>query len=163
VKGGATLATAPPLDTPSAPFYPTAVQWRNDTVYLNAYSLKSSILISFNNISGYGTDIYVDNINLHGVRIIDTTAGIVPVISDENQNISIYPNPSRGQLNIYWNNLGSDKMDLTINNVLGEKVKELHTNVANQGLMTMDVSSLADGIYYVAANAGKTIKLVLMK
>ena len=166
-KGGATLATAPPLDTPQAPFYPTAAQWRTDTVYLNAYSHESPVMISFDNISGYGTLLYVDNINLHGNISKDTipTTGIRPILL--NENISIYPNPTKGLLNVTWNQINSDKINLSITDVLGEKVKEISIPISgqSQGSLSIDISGLTNGIYYVKAESDAVLiaKIILMK
>jgi len=64
VKGGTTLATAP--NYTAAVFVPTAVQWRTDTVYLNAYAGMGNVMVSFQNRGRYGQAIYVDNINIVG-------------------------------------------------------------------------------------------------
>ena len=61
--GGNQLASAPA--TTSA-FLPTASQWRNETIDLSAYNNVSSISVAFVNRSGYGNNLYLDNINLSG-------------------------------------------------------------------------------------------------
>ena len=164
VKGGATLATAPPLDTPEAPFYPTATQWRNDSVRLYTYSHQSGVMVSFNNISGYGTDLYVDNINLHGVIDTPVYNGIWAM---QNGQLSIYPNPTKGLLNISWGQIGSDKVTISVMDMLGEKVKEIKIAVPDQGggSSSIDISTLTSGIYYVKAEADSVlvVKIILMK
>ncbi|MEO5644701.1 MAG: PKD domain-containing protein [Bacteroidia bacterium] len=74
LKGGTNttgnLATAP--DQQASLFVPTAAQWRNETVSLNAYAGQGSVLIVFRNHGHYGQGLYVDNINITG------TASAIP-------------------------------------------------------------------------------------
>jgi PKD repeat protein len=164
VKGGNTLATAPHLDSPEAVFFPTATQWRTDSVNLYAYSNQAGVVVSFNNISGYGTYLYVDNINLHASV---STLGIQPSLISQNAQLSIYPNPTKGILNIAWNNIQNDKVTITVTDVLGAKVKETNIDVPDpdHGQSSIDISALNAGIYYVKAEGNVTVvaKVVLIK
>ena len=63
-KSSTTLATAPAT---TASFVPTAAQWRTETINLTPYVGNSKVILSFKNLSGYGNNLYVDNINLTGV------------------------------------------------------------------------------------------------
>jgi PKD repeat protein len=65
-KSGSTLATAP--DNTSA-FVPTSAQWRTETIDLTAFINQPNVIISFKNLSGYGNNIYVDNINVTGTPV----------------------------------------------------------------------------------------------
>ncbi|MDF3028944.1 MAG: hypothetical protein K0S23_3251 [Fluviicola sp.] len=67
-KSNTTLATAAALTTA---FTPTAAQWRTETVDLTPYIGQANVIIAFKNLSGYGNNLYVDNINVTGV--ISTT------------------------------------------------------------------------------------------
>lgn len=64
-KSGTTLATVAGYQSGSA-FVPTATQWRKDTVDLSAYVGQGNVIIAFRNLSGYGNNLYVDNINVTG-------------------------------------------------------------------------------------------------
>jgi PKD repeat protein len=64
LKGGTGLATAP--DQTSSIFVPTATQWRNDTVFLNAYSGQGNVMVVFQNRGRYGQALYIDNVNISG-------------------------------------------------------------------------------------------------
>ncbi len=64
LKGGTILATAPDQTTPI--FVPTAAQWRNEPVSLNAFAGQPSVIIAIRNRGRYGQAIYVDNINITG-------------------------------------------------------------------------------------------------
>lgn len=67
-KSGSTLSTAP---ASSSAYTPTSSQWRTETVNLTPY-VGNDVLIKFTAISGYGNNLYVDNVNL------TTSAGCVP-------------------------------------------------------------------------------------
>jgi PKD repeat protein len=63
-KSGTTLATA---NATTSAFTPTTAQWRSETVDLTPYVGNSSVWIAFRDLSGYGNNIYVDNINVTGI------------------------------------------------------------------------------------------------
>lgn len=76
LKGGASLSTAP---TTTSAFTPTSAQWRKDTVDLSSYAGTGHVSIAFINYSGYGNNIYVDNINVQ-TSCLDTTYNITASI-----------------------------------------------------------------------------------
>ena len=162
-RGGNDLATAPHLDSPSAPFYPTATQWRTESVNMLPFSFHPGVIISFNNLSGYGTDIYVDNINLNGIHKL-YPSGIDPI--GNRDGISIYPNPSRGNINITWSRVEAQSITLGIYDMLGEKVKELSIPFPGpDGNTSLDASALNDGMYFVRAEGRNAMvtKLTILK
>jgi hypothetical protein len=163
LKGGNTLATAPHLDSPSAAFFPSAAQWRTEIINLAAYSHLPSAIISFNNISGYGTYLYVDNINLRGAKSNNTG---INNLTDATERISFYPNPSSGVLTLSWYNVKKDQIVVHIYDLLGKKVKEiiLAVNESNES-SSIDVSDLTNGIYIVKtkSEAMNVMKLTIQK
>ena len=62
-KGGDILSTA---GTAAAYFTPASNQWRTEAVNLNAYAGQQNVLIAFQNINGYGNQLYIDNVNITG-------------------------------------------------------------------------------------------------
>jgi len=74
-KGGAQLSTA--VGTQTTAYTPTVnTQWRKETVSLAPYAGLSSVYVKFESRSGYGNNLYLDNIN-----ISYTTAASAPVAS----------------------------------------------------------------------------------
>ena len=67
LKGGSTLASATGTFTASI-FAPTATQWRNETVSLNAFVGQPNVMVVFQNRGRWGQALYVDNINITGVQ-----------------------------------------------------------------------------------------------
>ncbi|MBL7888863.1 MAG: PKD domain-containing protein [Bacteroidia bacterium] len=81
-KGGTGLATAP--DNSTSLFVPTgATQWRTETVNLNSYVGQANVMLSFQNKSGWGQALYLDNINLSGA----STAAAVAITSNDVDNV----------------------------------------------------------------------------
>ncbi len=72
LKGGTVLATAP--DQTASIFVPSAVQWRSESVSLNAFVGQGSVIVSVRNRGRYGQALYVDNVN-----ITSTTSALPPV------------------------------------------------------------------------------------
>ena len=74
-KGGSQLATA--VGTQTTAFTPTAnAQWRRDSVSLSAYVGQPSVYIKFESRSGWGNNVYLDNVN-----VLYTPASAPPVAS----------------------------------------------------------------------------------
>lgn len=59
-KGGATLSTN---GSGTNDFIPTATQWRKEIINLNNY-LGGDVIVKFQNINGYGNNLYIDNVNI---------------------------------------------------------------------------------------------------
>ncbi len=64
-KGNTTLATNGGANLTTA-FTPTANQWRTETVDLTPFAGQSNVRLNFQNKSGYGNFLYIDDINITG-------------------------------------------------------------------------------------------------
>ncbi len=60
-EGGTVLATAPAT---IGQFIPSAGQWKNVSLDLSAYDGQPTVSFSFDNLSGWGNFLYLDNINV---------------------------------------------------------------------------------------------------
>ena len=85
-KSGSALATAP---TTTGSFTPTAAQWRAETIDLTSYAGESQVFIKFVGISGYGNNLYIDDINILPYSTIGVTENKIPSAND----VAVYPNP----------------------------------------------------------------------
>jgi len=92
-----------------------------------------------NGASHYGAYYYVDD-----VSIIDCTNGVNEETNKD--GISVYPNPARSELGITNYELGIK--EVKIYNVMGEEVIS-HLLLVNSNSVTLDVSGLAKGMYFV--------------
>lgn len=79
-KAGTTLATAPDH---TDLFVPSAGEWRTESVDLSAYAGEARLVVAFNNISGWGNAIYVDNIQFTGPVDPDADMDGVSVLSGD--------------------------------------------------------------------------------
>ncbi|MBI2966991.1 MAG: gliding motility-associated C-terminal domain-containing protein [Bacteroidetes bacterium] len=62
-KSGSTLATAP--DNTNA-FDPTSSQWRRESVNIDVLAGNNNVMFRFENISGWGNYLYIDDVNMYG-------------------------------------------------------------------------------------------------
>ncbi|MBQ9508367.1 MAG: T9SS type A sorting domain-containing protein [Bacteroidales bacterium] len=129
-KYGATLATVAGTYT-SNYTNPTAAQFKNAEVDLTAFAGQSNVIVKFEFISGYGNNVWVDNINI--------TNGPLAVESVENSDLSIFPNPVKDVLTINYDKAISQ---IDVYDVNGKLVKTI-TTVDN----TINVSDLSEGVY----------------
>jgi Zn-dependent metalloprotease len=149
-KSGTTLATAPTYTiTNTTCWSPTAAQWRNESITLpsSVYG-QSNVMFSFENISGWGEWVYIDNINITG------TTGVA--IQGVN-GVSAYPNPAKNEFT-----LSSDKLINSVNvtDMLGN-ILLVEKPIAK--IMQVDISSLPAGVYFVRVSTEEAqglIKLV---
>ncbi|HTA28342.1 MAG TPA: C10 family peptidase [Bacteroidia bacterium] len=119
-KGGMTLGTTGNYVTTGADtnsigcFLPLSTNWRTDTVHIPAIANVNNVMFSFENRSGNGSPLYIDNINIPGLP-----AGVPSVSS--NPSVKVYPNPSNGQFTFGVNNISGTPY-VKIYNVLGQEV-----------------------------------------
>ena len=77
-KGGTQLATVTP--TLSTAFTPTSnAQWRRDSISLAAYAGQSGVYLKFESRSGWGNNLYLDNINVANTAAAAPTASFANV------------------------------------------------------------------------------------
>ncbi|MDB9733027.1 T9SS type A sorting domain-containing protein [Polaribacter sp.] len=123
----------------------------SDFTDLNLSQIFQMKFYGFDGANADGSlDIYLDNIYFY--------TGF-PLSTDKNNivNVSLYPNPAKGSLNISAKNTIENA---TIYNVLGKKIKSFTVNAKTSSL---DVSGLSRGIYilkYTANNAVGSMKFV---
>ncbi|PKP46390.1 MAG: hypothetical protein CVT95_07060 [Bacteroidetes bacterium HGW-Bacteroidetes-12] len=134
-------------------FVPTSTEWRNETVDLSALSGLASVELFFENKSGNGNNIYLDNIN-----ILDSgTVGIKETLLEL---ITVFPNPANNTLTISGLPTTS-ALTTTITDLAGKTIFIATTNPSNQ--QQIDISKLANGIYLLQLTMNtstKTLKFV---
>ncbi len=138
-NGGLTLETTP---AGTAKFTPTANQWGTETISLAAFDNTSTLTVSFLNWSGWGNQIFLDNIN------ISTTCALTTSISGNNLNC---------------NGVCDGTAAATASNNVGAVTYAWSANAGNQ--TTATVANLCAGTYTVtitdAANCSETETITL--
>ncbi|MGP8216329.1 MAG: C10 family peptidase [Bacteroidia bacterium] len=121
LKGGTTLCTTGGTagggtDTlhGGGCFLPGSTHWRTDTIKIPAIAGNADVMFSFENRSGNGTNLYVDNVNIPGVPL-----SIFNLSTYE--KITVYPNPNNGSITIQSTG-GNGQLSVEIYNVLGQNI-----------------------------------------
>jgi hypothetical protein len=138
---GDSLKTAPPINS-GVFFVPLPTQWKLQTVDLSAYVPSGGcVLIKFQNQTGLGLQLYLDDININGN----------PVGIDENLNdpgISIYPVPVKNKINLNFNNSDLEASDLSfdLSDYTGKVINRQKLFLKN-GKAEIKTDEIGDGFY----------------
>ncbi len=152
-KWSTALATAPPQ---SSDFFPTASQWRQETVSLQPYISFNNVILKFRNITDYENNMFVDDIN------ISIVTGIRKL--NDNLSISVGPNPNQGKLNVRIDTQSAQQVDFKIFNAVGSLLMDEKIGVTSAVIKQFDISKFPNGIYHLTVTTnGQTYteKLVL--
>ncbi|HEY4797630.1 MAG TPA: T9SS type A sorting domain-containing protein, partial [Bacteroidia bacterium] len=144
LKGGSTLANSV---TPLTCWQPTASDWRNDVVSLGSYAGQGSVMFAFENRSGWGEWIYIDNINIEAITAVET---INPL-----SGFNIYPNPAATSFTLDGVSK-AERIRYSIYNVVGAEIKV--GNVATSGGSfngKIFVNDIPRGMYFIKVSDGK--------
>lgn len=99
------------------------------------------VMSSAASITQLGSMFYVDDLD-----IVTGGADVIPV--NAILPVNVYPNPSNGKINI---ELPMNNAKIRIFNMIGV---EVYNSVAQSGLVSVDLSSNADGLYFVEIDNG---------
>lgn len=132
------LATVPPQSSPFSPSQGS--QWRKEVVNLSEFA-GQSVVLHFVNITGYGNNLYIDNVNISNV--VAPEAGISVSAAETCQAESIqFSDASQGENLIYSWNFGAGAVPLTASgpgphtvayNTAGNKTARL---IVNNGILS---------------------------
>jgi hypothetical protein len=115
----------------------------------------------------------IDNSDCHGVTYYKLSQtdknGTVEVLGirsvqpcSEFQEVYVYPNPAKDQINVSWTNLSMQR--LTITNSLGQNLMNSLVSDKSMTETAFDISQLANGVYYILVEqdfGSKTYKFVV--
>jgi hypothetical protein len=96
-----------------------------------------------------------------------STVCTVPNGIDEqvsNIEMTIFPNPTNGELNITIDLLNTQDFTISVINTLGQTVKEVKQTQSNGGTVKIDLSSNSAGVYFVTLKSktlSKTKRIIL--
>ena len=150
------LLTAGNLTTAFTATSGSATQWRTETFSLNSYVGQPEVQVMFRAISGYGNNLYLDDIN------VSATVGVGE--NSLEQQISLYPTPTSGDLFINLSAIKDNTVRISISDVTGKVVENYTAEKSNQTLINL--GNLQNGSYMVQIDAdGQRIikKVVLNK
>ena len=116
-------------------------EWREITLDLSAYEGKF-ITVKFRNESGYGNNMYVDDISLTGENLVKTNEPIQLV------NIQLSPNPTANTTTLQGTARQTEKIQLQLHNATGVQVwSEFLTVNAGKWEHPIPMATLPSGVY----------------
>uniref|UniRef100_UPI0025BAFC2D T9SS type A sorting domain-containing protein n=1 Tax=Maribacter sp. TaxID=1897614 RepID=UPI0025BAFC2D len=81
------------------------------------------------------------------------------------KNVSIYPNPTKGELNLDLRNKPNEALDVRVVNASGQVVYFIMYNTNHEAIENIDLSGLTEGIYHIVVEGVdfKVSKSVIVK
>ena len=79
----------------------------------------------------------------NGIAVINT-----------NDQLTVYPNPSNGLVNLTLSNTNSDVVSVSVANVLGQEIYSANTTQSN---LTIDLAGKNTGVYYISVKSAQGI------
>ncbi|HRE24268.1 MAG TPA: T9SS type A sorting domain-containing protein, partial [Bacteroidia bacterium] len=146
-KAGAALSTTAAQTTSFTPS--SASQWRAETVSLANYVGQPSVLFSFKATSGYGNNLYVDDINLTGVTSVHQIEGVTSLL--------VYPNPATDVLNITATLEKSLPMTISLTDISGRQLFQKNLGTVSVVDETVKTTDFAGGIYTLEVRSGDAV------
>jgi hypothetical protein len=144
-KSGTALSTTTPKTTA---FTPTANQWRTESVSLAAYAGQPDVILQFLTTSGYGNNLYLDDI------MIANTTGVA---DKQAPSFVVYPNPATNNLTVETGAPTGQAIVISLHDVLGKAVKTQRFNGATEKL-TFDITDVAGGTYILRVVSGDRVQ-----
>jgi hypothetical protein len=121
-----------------------STDWASDNVNLNSYLGNGSVIIKFEANSGYGNNLYIDNVN---VNLITSTGDIVTIPVQ----FELYPNPATNSTSVSLQLNKASDVTVDVVNALGQVVQSTvnpNLSAANH-TFTINTANLSPGIYNV--------------
>jgi len=157
-KTDATGLTTNTTDQANAwtPVSASATDWRQETVDLSSLLGQANIIAKFTAISGYGNNGYIDDINI--------TQNVGVGENSVTETISVFPIPSAGNVSLTLDKLNVTSFTLVITDMVGKTISR-EENVANNGTLNVDLSTLENGSYLINIETPgqKIIKKVILE
>lgn len=143
-KSSASGLTTAPYATST--FTPTASQWVKETVSLTSVQGQSEVLIRFKATSGYGNNLYIDD-----VEVLSTTS-----VSDKDifNFVNIFPNPVEDILNVEFFLNKESNVSVKVYDITGKLIANKDLNLLGQGQhkMNFDSSNWTSGMYFTVVS-----------
>ena len=122
----------------SGRFIPTAAEWRNIKVYLSPFVSSPSFQLYFVAKSNKQNNLYIDNINIYGIRLPQRL---------KEQGYLIYPSPFLNSFVIQHNFPPVNLQKIILYNSSGQAVWGKPVDGQATSITTVDVANLSPGVY----------------
>jgi hypothetical protein len=97
-------------------------------------------------------------------KIVCNSSNVQEQLNSLTNNISILPNPSSGHVQLVFTLTKEETIDITITNALGQVMNKGQYGNVSSNVFDLDLSSYANGVYFVNLNNGKekTVKRIVI-
>ncbi len=146
-KANLVLATAPDQTSAFTPSQPS--QWRHETVNLNAFAGQPLVYVKFKGISGWGNNLYIDNINFADPLSVNQNAF--------SSGISLFPSPTEGKFNLNISLEKPSEIRVEVYNITGQQVASFHEGKTSEAMLNYDLSHLTSGLYTIKISANDQV------
>jgi len=135
-----------------------STDWASDNVNLNSYLGNSAVLVKLEANSGYGNNLYLDNINFNFNTGVSSV--IIPVKFD------LYPNPVAKNTSVTLQLSNTSDVTLNVVNSFGQIVKTIENKNLTAAEYTFEINTenLSAGIYFIniiSGNGTASKKLII--
>ncbi len=157
-KTGNVLVTAATQFNGSAGYVPTSSEWVMETANISAYASATAALFKIEWVNDWENNPYIDDIMVAGAASVNET--------NIDSHVSVYPNPSSGNVNVDLAVFDLGQTNVTIYNVVGDVIEQIDYNVINPKRLRFDLDNQPNGVYFVKVKTKTgvaTKKLVLNK
>lgn len=146
-KGNTDLATAAATTTE---FIPTSGQWANNEIDINDLNGNAEVIFRFSAESGYGNDLYVDNVN------VSTTVGTQELTLS---SFSLSPNPTHDVAQVRFGLTNAQNVELRVYSADGALVQTQQLGELTSGdhSVTLSAAKLPSGSYRVVLNGSEGV------
>ncbi len=132
-------------DIVTSPFKPSSEDWKHQTIDLNYFTGRPNIHIKFAFYTGGGNNIYIDNLGITSTVSIQERK--------ELQDISVYPNPSRGIFTLRFSRIPSSDFIVSVTDLSGKEVyRKSFTRQNSDSKINLNLD-VAPGFYFVAIHS----------
>jgi len=107
-----------------------------------------------------GNNFFLDDINIYlGAPSDNIVLGIAE--QGEIDGLSLYPNPTEGELNLEFSVNAAQPVQVQIQDVYGKIAQNTIVNAAvGSNLVMMDTAKLASGVYFISVKVGESQKVL---
>ena len=134
---------------------------------MQAAAMASMVLVSTPGGTGAtGTGTIGENYNLTqnpSLLVACTSTGVAPSPTELKSSLSIYPNPTNGEINVTINSAVETLNEIVVINLVGQQVMTVKGQ--NKDYYSIDLSGMSKGIYFVKCNfaSGSVTRKILLQ
>ncbi len=155
-KSDPLLSTMPAQTGAYTPISGNAAHWRNENVDLSAFAGQTEVLFVFDAISGYGNNMYVDDINVQSA---------VGIGENPSTSISVFPSITTGDVYVNLSGVQSKSNVVSIFDVNGKLVNTFNASIDNNSQIYVNMASYQNGMYIIQVETGsqKIVEKIMLE